>query len=104
MVAALAIGAVVFQLVLVCLGGTVLDETNPPDLMERVVRFFVAWLAYTLVRGAITEFYPYPFLDADVEGYAAVSVVSLGIAVLFVGLAALAWRGDAALGRRRHTV
>ena len=63
--------------------------------------FPILWLVYTLVRGAITGFYPYPFLDADAEGYAAVSAVSLGIAVLFVGLAALARKGDGRLARTR---
>ncbi|HXH80019.1 Pr6Pr family membrane protein [Nocardioides sp.] len=201
-VAVLATAAVVFQLVLVWQGGTVLDETDPPDLGERVIRFFgyftvlsnilvawvawtialdrdtdtagwrtlrltslvaitvtgvvhwfllrplldlsgadyladkllhlavplvavigwavfgprgrvqgrdvvaslafpVVWLSYTLLRGAITGFYPYPFLDVDAEGYAAVSVVSLGIAVLFVGVAAVAWKGDERVAKRQ---
>jgi hypothetical protein len=69
------------------------------DVLASLV-FPILWLVYTLVRGAITGFYPYPFLDADAEGYAAVSAVSLGIAVLFVGLAALAWQVDA-LARTR---
>jgi hypothetical protein len=63
--------------------------------------FPIAWLVYTLVRGAITGFYPYPFLDADAEGYAAVSVACVGIAALFVGLAALAGKGDGRLARTR---
>lgn len=200
--AVLASFAVVFQLVLVWQGNAVLDDVNPPDLGERLIRFFgyftvlsniliaavawtlalgrdnessgwrtlrltslvaitvtgvvhwfllrplldltgsdyladkllhvavpllavigwvafgprgrvkgrdvvasltfpIAWLVYTLIRGAITGFYPYPFLDADAEGYAAVSVASLGIAVLFVGLAALAWKGDERLAQTR---
>lgn len=66
------------------------------DVLASLV-FPIAWLGYTLVRGAITGFYPYPFLDADIEGYVAVSVVSLGIAALFAGLAALAWLGDGRL-------
>lgn len=68
------------------------------DVLASLV-FPIGWLAYTLVRGAITGFYPYPFLDADAEGYAAVAVTSLGIALLFVGVAALAWKGDARLLR-----
>jgi len=200
--AVLASAAVIFQLVLVWQGGRVLDETNPPDLGERLIRFFsyftvlaniliawvawtialardddssswrvlrltslvaitvtglvhwfllrplldlhgadyladkllhvavplvtligwlafgprgrvrgrdvlpslvfpIAWLVYTLVRGAISGWYPYPFLDPDAEGYAAVTVVSLGIAVLFVALSALAWKVDGRLARTR---
>lgn len=36
--------------------------------------FPVGWLAFTLARGAATGWYPYPFVDADAEGYAAVAV------------------------------
>ena len=32
--------------------------------------FPVLWLAYTLVRGAIWKWYPYPFLDVTSHGYA----------------------------------
>ena len=39
----------------------------------------VAWLAYTLVRGAFTGFYPYPFLDLGVRGGASVAVACLGV-------------------------
>ncbi|WP_310528828.1 Pr6Pr family membrane protein [Nocardioides sp.] len=70
------------------------------DVLASLV-FPITWLAYTLVRGAVTGFYPYPFLDADTQGHAAVSIVSLGIAVLFVALAALAWKGDERLARTR---
>src|SRR5580692_464566 len=31
--------------------------------------FPVLWLAYTLVRGAIWKWYPYPFLDVTTHGY-----------------------------------
>ncbi len=68
------------------------------DVLASLV-FPIVWLGYTLVRGAATGFYPYPFLDADAEGYAAVALASLGIAVLFVGVAALAWKADARLSR-----
>jgi len=68
------------------------------DVVASLV-FPIAWLVYTLVRGSITGFYPYPFLNADVEGYAAVSIACVGIAVLFVGVAALAWKGDGRLAR-----
>lgn len=73
------------------------------DVLASLV-FPILWLGYTLVRGAFTGFYPYPFLDADAEGYAAVSAVSLGIAVLFAGLAALARMADERLARTRWTM
>jgi uncharacterized membrane protein len=50
----------------------------------------VLWLSYTLAAGAITGWYPYPFLDVTAKGYGTVLVNSAGIAVaLVVVLAAL---------------
>ncbi len=50
----------------------------------------VLWLAYTLVAGAVTDWYPYPFLDVTTKGYATVLTTCAGIAVaLVVVLAAL---------------
>ena len=199
--AVVATGAVAFQLILVVQGGTVLDESDPPGLAERLVRFIgyftiltnilvayvawtlaagrdsgsrawrvlrldavvgiavtgvvhwlllrpildldgadyaadkllhvvvpvlavagwvafgprrrvgsadllpslafpVLWLAYTLVRGALTDFYPYPFVDAGDLGYAPVAVNCLGVAALFLGLGGLALVLDRRLARR----
>lgn len=61
----------------------------------------VLWLVYTLVRGAIVDWYPYPFLDAGEIGYGPVALYCLGISALFVGLAALAWKLDGWLARTR---
>lgn len=36
--------------------------------------FPVAWLAYTLIRGAIWHWYPYPFLDVASHGYGRVAL------------------------------
>jgi len=44
----------------------------------------VAWLAWTLVVGGLSGWFPYPFLDFDEEGWASVLVVCVGITVLFV--------------------
>src|SRR5690606_5957237 len=38
-----------------------------------------AWLAYTMVHGALTGWYPYPFLNADKLGYGQVSITLLVI-------------------------
>ena len=47
----------------------------------------IAYLAYSLIRGPIVGWYPYPFLDPDeVGGYLGVAAYSIGIAVLFIGL------------------
>jgi hypothetical protein len=49
----------------------------------------LAWLAWTLAVGQVDGWVPYPFLDADEEGWASVAVVGVGITVLFLGLFAL---------------
>jgi hypothetical protein len=44
--------------------------------------FPFTYLAYTLIRGAITGRYPYPFLDpANQHGYAGIAVTTVGITV-----------------------
>ena len=63
--------------------------------------FPVRGSVYTLVRGEIVDWYPYPFLDAGKHGYGSVALTCLAIAALFVGLAALAWKGDERLDARR---
>ena len=48
--------------------------------------FPLLWLIYTLIRGPIVDWYPYPFLNPDrVNGYGGVALYCLGIA-LFIGL------------------
>jgi hypothetical protein len=45
----------------------------------------VLWAAYTLVRGRLVGWYPYFFLDpAQVGGYTAVGLYSLGVSVLIL--------------------
>lgn len=53
-----------------------------------------AWLAYTLARGAVTGFYPYPFLNIQRLGSASVAVASLAITALFVLVSLLLWVAD----------
>jgi hypothetical protein len=50
--------------------------------------FPVAWCVFTLVRGAIIDWYPYPFIDVTELGYAEVLVNCGWVAVLYVGVAA----------------
>ena len=49
----------------------------------------VVWLVWTLVVGAASDWFPYPFLDFREEGWGSVVIVCVGITVLFVALIAL---------------
>ncbi len=52
----------------------------------------VAYLAYSLIRGPIVDWYPYPFLDPGHDGYGSVAVTSLMLLLMSTALAgALAW-------------
>ena len=54
----------------------------------------LAYVAYSLVRGPLVGWYPYPFLDPADGGYGAVAVVSVAIAVVVVALTwLLTWWG-----------
>ncbi len=50
----------------------------------------VVWLAYTLIRGAFVDWYPYPFIDVVEHGYGVVLLNALGISGFLVGIACLA--------------
>ena len=58
------------------------------------------WGAFTLVRGSITGWWPYPFINVDELGWARVLVNLLGVAVLFGAGGAGYVVADRALGRR----
>jgi hypothetical protein len=47
----------------------------------------VGWLGYTLVRGALVDWYPYPFIDVDEHGYAVVLLTCVVISALMLALA-----------------
>jgi hypothetical protein len=54
---------------------------------------------FSIVRGAITGFYPYPFYNPDVQGgYGGVALWCLVLVVAFFVLAVLVW----ALGNLRQ--
>jgi hypothetical protein len=64
---------------------------GPRGLVDRDVVLMsavypLAWLAFTLVRGAVIDWYPYPFVDVVAHGYARIAINCLVVAVLFVGL------------------
>ncbi|WP_309648504.1 Pr6Pr family membrane protein [Nocardioides sp.] len=67
-----------------------------PRVTSRVVwlalLFPLTWAAWTLSFGAFDGWYPYPFLDPDEEGWAAVLVAVVGITGMFLAFfGAAAW-------------
>ena len=59
----------------------------------------VAYVGYSLIRGAVTDWYPYPFLDPATNGYTSVAVTVLGLLVLTL---ALIWAVTWLSGRTPH--
>lgn len=46
----------------------------------------IGWLAYTLAHGAVSNWYPYPFLDVNRHGYGGALLACAGVAVLLLAL------------------
>ncbi|NUS90820.1 MAG: Pr6Pr family membrane protein [Nocardia sp.] len=62
----------------------------------------VAWIGYTFAHGAVTDWYPYPFLDAARKGYATAllnTLLVVVVAVVLVAVFALLDRLPTAAGR-----
>jgi hypothetical protein len=57
------------------------------------------WITYTLIRGALVSWYPYPFLDVNRHGYPKVLAISVTIAALMFGLAVVGYWLDRKLRR-----
>lgn len=63
--------------------------------------FPVVWLAFTLIRGALDGWYPYPFLDPDNGGYRSVAYHVVAIIAGFLVVAgAIVALGDVGRDRR----
>lgn len=73
---------IIFWLIFVPKGS--LDWKDP----LRWLLFPLGYLIYTLLRGAITHWYPYPFVDAGTLGYAraGINILGLSFAFLIMGL------------------
>jgi len=54
--------------------------------------FPIAYLGYSLIRGPIVEWYPYPFLDPTNGGYGQIAITSVAIAVLGILLVTIITR------------
>jgi hypothetical protein len=63
----------------------------PWRTLRMVMIYPVAWLAYSLLRGAVSNgIYPYPFLDPATAGWGSVIVYIVMLSGVLVGLGALA--------------
>ena len=63
----------------------------------------VAYGAYSLIRGPIVDWYPYPFLDPRTNGYIYVAVMMVVVAIVGLALAwLLCWASRWDLGRREQ--
>lgn len=58
------------------------------DLAPFLVVPFV-WIVYTLARGEVVAWYPYPFIDVGEHGYAVVLLNCAGVGALMVALFAI---------------
>jgi hypothetical protein len=65
----------------------------------------LAWVVYTMIRGAIVGTYPYPFLDPANGGYGAVLGYSVAILVgMLLFIYAIVWIGNSMAARRSSSV
>jgi hypothetical protein len=63
--------------------------------------YLLLWGTFTMIRGAIVGFYPYPFTDPRDNGYLRVAVNLLLVGIVFVGLGFGAMWLDRRLSSRR---
>ncbi len=89
---------------LAVLGDWLLDPPAAPISFRRALWWLaypLLWLAYTMIRGPIAGWYPYPFLDPANGGYGTVALYVVGILVFgLVVVAVLRVAGNALRERR----
>lgn len=64
------------------------------NALLRSLIFPVSWFAYTLIRGAIWNWYPYPFVDVRSHGYATVVGNAALVTLVLAAVAGLFAFGD----------
>lgn len=69
-----------------------------PRITPAVIGLSMVWpalyLGYALVVGALSKWYPYPFLDVASHGYGRVLLNSVAVLAVFAVASALFWLGD----------
>jgi hypothetical protein len=82
---------------LMTVGGWLLFGPRPridPGSLVRHLVWPVAYLGYVLMFGAVTEWYPYPFIDADDLGYPTALFHALLVTVLLLAVGGVYWYLD----------
>jgi hypothetical protein len=82
-------------------GGWLLFGPRPridPGSLVRHLAWPVAYLAYILVLGAITDWYPYPFIDVGDLGYATTLFHAVLVTALLLVVGGAYWYFDKRLG------
>ncbi|MDQ6899553.1 MAG: Pr6Pr family membrane protein, partial [Candidatus Dormibacteraeota bacterium] len=70
-----------------------------PRIVWWSLLFPALWIAFTLIRGALINFYPYPFIDVDALGYGRVIFNAFWVLLLLLAVAAGAYALDRRLPR-----
>jgi hypothetical protein len=65
-----------------------------PRAIALAMTWPVAWIAYTLIHGRITRWYPYPFLDVTTHGYGRVLLNGAAVVGVLLFVVAMYWLGD----------
>ena len=60
------------------------------------------YLLYSLAAGAVSGFYPYPFIDVGLLGYRGTVANSAGITIAYLALASLVIGVDRIIGRSQR--
>lgn len=84
--------------------GWLVDPPRRPISFRRSLlwlSFPVAWVIFTMIRGAVDGRYPYPFLDPANGGYGTVAAYIAAITVLFVVVCWVVAASGSALRRMR---
>jgi hypothetical protein len=70
--------------------------------IPRTLIWPLMWIVYTLIHGAVTDWYPYPFIDVVTKGYGkvtvnivAITIFAIVLSLVFIGLSRLRRRGSA---------
>ncbi len=75
----------------------------PRSVLGPWLVFPAAYLAYSLVRGSITGWYPYPFLDPGAGGgYSEVAAYSAAVLIVIVAAGAVLRRWTGPVGSTKH--